>query len=243
MARGGLDKLPLKLGHGGAIHFIWTMDVITYPWHNPSLLVLSLREAGLVKKIFHRCGFTERKFHLWEESRLMQKCCTRCINTLRPEDDGWQCADHICNAFTWMKWRCFYWNCTELSSWRSSWQLVSTGSGHGLAPNWRQAITWSNGDQDTWRHVTSLGCNELQTVHLTLQWRAWNRLITWMLIGEWQNKISIITVLFPVAFNHDVNDGRSKNCKLYKLHTYTLSDTNFVLFSSIMIYLHGKKNN
>ena len=39
----------------------------------------------------------------------------------------------------------------------SDWQLVSIGSGNGLAPDRRQAITWINVDRDV--HVASPGHN------------------------------------------------------------------------------------
>ena len=36
---------------------------------------------------------------------------------------------------------------------------VAIGSGSGSASNRRQDITWSNGDQDQWRHMASLSYN------------------------------------------------------------------------------------
>ena len=45
----------------------------------------------------------------------------------------------------------FHWN----------WQCTSIGSGNGLAPNRRQAITWTNDDPVHWRIYASLGEDEL----------------------------------------------------------------------------------
>ena len=39
----------------------------------------------------------------------------------------------------------------------SNWQDVSIGSGNGLAPNRRQAITWSIDGQVHWRIYAALG--------------------------------------------------------------------------------------
>ena len=39
--------------------------------------------------------------------------------------------------------------------------IVNTGSGNGVVPNRRQAITWNNVDRTFWLHMTSLSCNEL----------------------------------------------------------------------------------
>ena len=38
---------------------------------------------------------------------------------------------------------------------------MSKHSGNGLVPNRRQAIIWTNNGQDIWRHMASLGGNEL----------------------------------------------------------------------------------
>ena len=37
-------------------------------------------------------------------------------------------------------------NFTEVCSWGSNWQLTSIGLDNGLAPDWRQAIIWTNVD-------------------------------------------------------------------------------------------------
>ena len=53
-------------------------------------------------------------------------------------------------------------NLTEICSEGSSWQWVSIGAGNGLAPNRRQAITWTNADPDSCHHMASLGHNKLK---------------------------------------------------------------------------------
>ena len=53
--------------------------------------------------------------------------------------------------------RIFISNFTEICSWGSNWQLVSIGSGNGLAPNRWQAITWSNDDPVYRRIYAALG--------------------------------------------------------------------------------------
>ena len=40
-------------------------------------------------------------------------------------------------------------------------QWASIGSGNGLAPNRRQAITWTNADQVHWRIYAAVGGYEL----------------------------------------------------------------------------------
>ena len=47
--------------------------------------------------------------------------------------------------FEW-KWFNFDSNFSEIFSKESNWQYAGTGSGNGLAPNRRQAITWTNAD-------------------------------------------------------------------------------------------------
>ena len=49
----------------------------------------------------------------------------------------------------------------EICSQESNWQKASIGSGNGLAPNRRQAFTWTNADPDPWRIYAALGGDEL----------------------------------------------------------------------------------
>ena len=65
------------------------------------------------------------------------------------------------NAFPWMKMIEFRFNLHWIFPQDSNWQYASIGSGHGLAPNRRQAITWTNDDPVHWRIYASLGRNEL----------------------------------------------------------------------------------
>ena len=57
------------------------------------------------------------------------------------------------------EWKVSYFdpNTTEVCSWGSNWQCVSIGSGNGLAPNRRHAITWSNTNPVYWRINATLG--------------------------------------------------------------------------------------
>ena len=43
----------------------------------------------------------------------------------------------------------------------SNWQYASIGSGNGLAPNRRQAITWTTDSPVHWRIYAALGGDEL----------------------------------------------------------------------------------
>ena len=49
----------------------------------------------------------------------------------------------------------------EVWSWGSNQHKVTIASGNGLVPDWHQAITWNNDDQDVRHPMTSLGHNEL----------------------------------------------------------------------------------
>ena len=44
---------------------------------------------------------------------------------------------------------------SDLCSWQSHWWSVIIGSGNGLVPNWHQAITWTNDDQNIIFHTAS----------------------------------------------------------------------------------------
>ena len=62
------------------------------------------------------------------------------------------------------EWKVFHFNShfTEVCSSGSNWQKVSIGSGNGLAPVRRQAITWTNADPVHWRIYAALGGDELK---------------------------------------------------------------------------------
>ena len=47
----------------------------------------------------------------------------------------------------------------------SNWQKVIIGSSNGLAPNRRQAITWTNDGPVHWRIYAVLGGDELNTLY------------------------------------------------------------------------------
>ena len=61
------------------------------------------------------------------------------------------------------EWKHLYFdsNFTEVCSQGSNWQYVRIGSVNGLAPNRRQAITWTNDDPVHWRIYAALGGDEL----------------------------------------------------------------------------------
>ena len=48
-------------------------------------------------------------------------------------------------------------DCTEICFQETSWQYASIGSGNGLKPNRRQAITWTNADPVHWHIYAALG--------------------------------------------------------------------------------------
>ena len=73
----------------------------------------------------------------------------------------------VSNALSW--WTiCFYFasNFTKEGSRLSNWQFCSIGSGYGLAPDRRQAITWTNADPVHQRIYAAPGRNELKQCSL-----------------------------------------------------------------------------
>ena len=54
----------------------------------------------------------------------------------------------------------FLWTCYQVNATISHWSLVNIGSGNGL-------VTSANVDPDLWRHMASLGHNELKVCYLT----------------------------------------------------------------------------
>ena len=64
------------------------------------------------------------------------------------------------------EWKVLYFdlNFNEVCSSGSNWQYTSVCSGNGLAPNRRQAITWTNGSPVHWRIYAALGGDELTQV-------------------------------------------------------------------------------
>ena len=67
----------------------------------------------------------------------------------------WYFADEIFNRIFLKE------NLTEICFSGSNWQYVRIGSGNGLAPTRRQAITWINADPIHWRIYGALGEDEL----------------------------------------------------------------------------------
>ena len=65
------------------------------------------------------------------------------------------------NVFSCMKTLCLDLSLTDVCSGGSYWQKISIDSVNGLAPNWCQAISWTNDDQILRCHMASLGHNEL----------------------------------------------------------------------------------
>ena len=62
---------------------------------------------------------------------------------------------------TYLEWKCLHFNqnFTVFFSYGSCWLQASIGLGNGLAPNRKQAITWTNADQDSWCHMSSISLN------------------------------------------------------------------------------------
>ena len=82
------------------------------------------------------------------------------INALRVKQNGCHFADYIfegifINDNVWITIKIY-------SFGSSSWQ-VNIGSGNSLAPNWRQAITWTNDDPGRWCIYTFAGLNGLMS--------------------------------------------------------------------------------
>ena len=76
------------------------------------------------------------------------------IRTLRPREDGRHFADDIFKTIFIKE---NVWISIEISAEFVPKRPVSIGLGNGLAPNRRQAITWTNDDLDVCRHMVSLG--------------------------------------------------------------------------------------
>ena len=90
--------------------------------------------------------------------------CT--IFKLPPGQNGRQFGtQHVQKHFR--EWKKLYLDSTFIKdcSLGSNWQLVSIGSGNGLAPNRRQAITWTNEDSVHRRIYAALGGDELSQVN------------------------------------------------------------------------------
>ena len=49
-----------------------------------------------------------------------------------------------------------------------NWQYVSIDSGDGLVPYRLQAITWSRGDTNPWRHIVSIALGHSELIDITL---------------------------------------------------------------------------
>ena len=69
-------------------------------------------------------------------------------------------------------------NFTEVCSLESNWQCVSIGSGNGMVPSRRQAITWTNADLAYWRICTAQGGDKLRGCTSQNLWRKWPGNIT-----------------------------------------------------------------
>ena len=61
-------------------------------------------------------------------------------------------------------------NLIEICSYESNWQWTSIGSGNGLAPNRRQAITWTIAVPDHWHIYAVLGEDELNKSFMKATW-------------------------------------------------------------------------
>ena len=85
-------------------------------------------------------------------------------------------ADEIFKCILLMKWYNFDSNFTEICSQESNWQWGSTGSGNGLAPYRRQAITCTNADQFTDAHMRHLG-DKLKEVSPEIYHLIWEQTI------------------------------------------------------------------
>ena len=86
------------------------------------------------------------------------------INTLRPTQNSRHFADNTFKCIFFNDNLNFEWNFTEICSLWFDWQYDSIGSDNGLAPNRRQAITWTNVGMFYLRINASLGLNELMPV-------------------------------------------------------------------------------
>ena len=76
--------------------------------------------------------------------------------------------------------RYLLWNCTQMNA---------------TCPDWQQAITWANVDQDLCRHMVSLAHNELRKTNLLIHHREDD-----CMIGTWGKWIAICRLRFHVHF-------------------------------------------
>ena len=89
--------------------------------------------------------------------------------------EGWICIDDLHNScppgkngrhfgrwqfqMHFLEWK---WQNSEICSQEFNWQYRSIGSGNGLAPNRRKAITWTNADPVHWCIYAALQAHELR---------------------------------------------------------------------------------
>ena len=88
---------------------------------------------------------------------------SKCVNSSPPGQNGHHFGRwHFQMHFLEWKWYNSISNFTEICCQESNWQKASIGSGNGLVPNRRQAITWTNDGPVHWRIYAALGGDELK---------------------------------------------------------------------------------
>ena len=104
------------------------------------------------------------------------------MSTLRLWEDARRFADNIEIQMHFLEWKCLKckWNFTEVCSYGSTCESVSTGSGNGLAPHRGQAITWTNGDCILQHHMALLGWVISSDYRLAPRW---HQAIIWTNVG------------------------------------------------------------
>ena len=101
------------------------------------------------------------------------------------------------------QWKKLYFgaNFTEVCPWGSNWQKVSIGSGNGLAPNRRQAITWTNVEPVHGRIYAALGGAKVIHFHQRPQAKCDNFLSTSLLSAVSRPFYYLWTIIRPFHEN------------------------------------------
>ena len=129
-------------------------------WTNTILLFQPLgRNFGEISIEIHIFSF--KKMHLKMPSAKWRPFCLG-LNSSPPGQNGCQFGRQYfpMHYLEWKRWNSDS-NSIEICSQDSNWQYASIGSGNGLVPNRRQAITWINGDPIHWCIYASLEGDEL----------------------------------------------------------------------------------
>ena len=122
-------------------------------------------------------------------------CMPICVNCYLPGLMAAISQTTHSSLFPWMKFLFFYSNFTDICSEGCNWQWGSICSGNGLAPNRRQAITWTDVDPVYWliyaapgeTSLTHWGRDEIDAILQTTVSNAfsWVKMFDFLLTFHW----------------------------------------------------------